>query len=42
MRDHVLPIVTRAAADQENARWLAAWKLRCAAAVRKTTTTKAA
>lgn len=22
MRNHVLPIVTRAAADQENARWL--------------------
>lgn len=26
MRDHVLPIVTRAAADYENARWLAAHK----------------
>jgi hypothetical protein len=28
--------VTRAAADYENARWLAAWKIRRAAAVRKT------
>jgi hypothetical protein len=35
-----MQIITRAAADFENARWLAAQKLRRAAAVRKTASTK--